>query len=944
MANFQNLKNSISEVIKTNGNNEITGKVLQDALLTMISNLGANYQFAGIANPTTNPGTPDGNVFYIASKNGSYPNFGVDVPLGYIGILYYNGVKWHVGLTMCNETNTYNLSTTNPSDGIDGTLYYDLSTAVKLLSDKSLSRGTTIKFVTKTGFEEYILLSTPSSDENNWVRKNVNDNPYIYKGYVDKSGEFVASSAYKCTDFIPFNKYYTTIESYVVTDEKASSCAFFDENYNYISSIEHDNGNFKIEINSSNAPENAKYIRLTCQYSIADLYGYIIINDTNGKVYPKNENLIGDLFTIKDAYIAKTDGLQKSSSSYKCTDFIPIDKSDGIDVVGYEGPSSVSICSFYNENKNYISSYQGKASGTYRAHINAEEIPDNALYIRCSAGINDENAYVFNRYMTISNLITEIAELKGKEDEIDADTLIKASAWLSEEKARENYLRSKYEESGESGKWYGVEWKEEDDPENVIAINSEGDDNLHELLPIQNKMRRCVSKNGIVQYYLNPDNSELKEDGTKANLDGTDGDVMVEIPEYFYRCEEEVTDGVKTVRIKISEQGLPGFKFMRRRYTSAYIATLDRTSNKLVSVCTTLFDRSQGDIYTENASNFIASESSGYLRVNNGNIATRTGFTDNAKNYRGGTNDSTYDDITDTSDTNYSKNQLGVPLSNINRNQCREYADTKHGIFMYQYDTQRSIWILAQIEYKTRKIRKPISSGGLGYGATTYPDYNAYEAFFKPQRGISVLPCGVTNSLGNNSGEVYYRLKNVPVESSGSGESISYNRFADVWVPCMSYRGVEHFYGDNYKIVDQINLLCEKTDKYVDGHEGDSYWRLQKSTYYYEHNPYLTSNSEKDDSRKLGSYEFPSGIMCASGLLLGEEANVLHTDAKNKDYTQNYCCCAEQTYTYNKELNYITFNGRIVSAQLVGWHFICGVNKVDGDDARPSDSTRIDHF
>lgn len=48
-------------------------------------------------------------------------------------------------------------------------------------------------------------------------------------------------------------------------------------------------------------------------------------------------------------------------------------------------------------------------------------------------------------------------------------------------------------------------------------------------------IKPCVLNNGAVQYYLQKDNYTLKEDGTASLLDGTDGDVMVEIPKIGYR-------------------------------------------------------------------------------------------------------------------------------------------------------------------------------------------------------------------------------------------------------------------------------------------------------------------------------------------------------------------------------------------------------------------------
>lgn len=75
MANYSNLISAINAVIKTNGNNEITGAILQNVLDTIVSTIGANRTYAGTATPTTAPGTPDANIFYLASTAGSYVNF-----------------------------------------------------------------------------------------------------------------------------------------------------------------------------------------------------------------------------------------------------------------------------------------------------------------------------------------------------------------------------------------------------------------------------------------------------------------------------------------------------------------------------------------------------------------------------------------------------------------------------------------------------------------------------------------------------------------------------------------------------------------------------------------------------------------------------------------------------------------------------------------------------
>ena len=92
MANYATLKAAIEAVIYENGNQEITGEVLQATLLAMVNALGANYQYAGVATPSTNPGTPDQRVFYLANESGTYANFGgIVLNDGEVAILKYNG-------------------------------------------------------------------------------------------------------------------------------------------------------------------------------------------------------------------------------------------------------------------------------------------------------------------------------------------------------------------------------------------------------------------------------------------------------------------------------------------------------------------------------------------------------------------------------------------------------------------------------------------------------------------------------------------------------------------------------------------------------------------------------------------------------------------------------------------------------------------------------------
>lgn len=63
-------------------------------------------------------------------------------------------------------------------------------------------------------------------------------------------------------------------------------------------------------------------------------------------------------------------------------------------------------------------------------------------------------------------------------------------------------------------------------------------------------MKPCLLKNGIVQYYLNPNDFTLKEDGSSSDIiTGNDGDVMIE----FKKCYLSITSDDNYVYVKISD-------------------------------------------------------------------------------------------------------------------------------------------------------------------------------------------------------------------------------------------------------------------------------------------------------------------------------------------------------------------------------------------------------
>lgn len=124
MANYSTLKAAVTNVVKTNGAQEITGANLQTVLLSIIDSVGGGgYIFKGVATPSTIAGTPDQNVFYLAGA-GTYANFGtsVTVPVGTICVFKFNGSWTNETITMfagIDDVPTANSNSLVKSGGID---------------------------------------------------------------------------------------------------------------------------------------------------------------------------------------------------------------------------------------------------------------------------------------------------------------------------------------------------------------------------------------------------------------------------------------------------------------------------------------------------------------------------------------------------------------------------------------------------------------------------------------------------------------------------------------------------------------------------------------------------------------------------------------------------------------------------------------------------------
>ena len=321
--------------------------------------------------------------------------------------------------------------------------------------------------------------------------------------------------------------------------------------------------------------------------------------------------------------------------------------------------------------------------------------------------------------------------------------------------------------------WYGIKWSEDNGQMQRIASNME----LHATLPIQSKMKRCMLlDNGSVYKYISDADPFLYEDGTSVKYDGTDGQVMVEVPAYWYTAYKETDENNITWNyLKLYPKG-GGQMYSRKIYRGAFEMITDNSDNSAAKGCSvSMLDfASMGT--TKDTTSFVASAMK-YLSA--------------ATSYRNWN----YYNVDPTN----VKNSLGKPTTNRTRATFRSIAARRGAGFSQEYwDSYNSLIRLYVVEYCNFDIQASINDnltiegfkqGGLGAGVTNadsakWSNFNGYNSF---------VPCGVTVPLGNKSGAVSYAFTN----NDFHNVNITYS------VP--SYRGIENPFGHIEKFIDGLN-------------------------------------------------------------------------------------------------------------------------------------------
>ena len=391
MANWSELKAAVAKVIKTNGNQEITGAVLQNVLNNIISNVGGNASFAGVATLSTNPGTPDGPVFYLAPYNGAYSNFGIEIhDAGLYIILNTTAGTWTASRLFSGRIYNTLFKSCYYAENSNGDLVLSATKGVKSASCSSL-----LKFPT--------------------------------------SGNIVMHGVV-----------HTGLPGY----SKVPTVLFFDNNLELISFMYNTTGSSDFELSQSDIPNNAVFFAVqlvekggNIEYSnaITDVYDtginvFMAMLVTSAKANSENNtNLIGNCLKNADlaannnnknnTYINKKTGAVIPYVGAVTTNFISI---SGFTKMFYTGTYGQSACyaAFYDANKAFISSLGDSASNVKLTNQEIDVMSvKNAAYIKLSSLNSTLIATVKTsdkNYVSIDNLEASIDNLEASIDNLEA--------------------------------------------------------------------------------------------------------------------------------------------------------------------------------------------------------------------------------------------------------------------------------------------------------------------------------------------------------------------------------------------------------------------------------------------------------------------------------------------------------------------------------------------
>lgn len=336
MANWSVLKTAVANIINTNGNQAITGQLLQNVLNNIITNVGENSTFAGVATVDTNPGAPDGPVFYLATTAGIYPNFNsLEVLEGEAVIFEWDNGAWSKKAT--------------------GFATQEKLTNLQKETDEKLSQlaSKVSVFVENNGLKLDDVISDGYTKRQ--IYASVISTRFYNCNSEDKRSIYVLWNGYGSNFDIRVSKLNQELKTWEVEFHYTKPISEVNPSYNSIIEVEAVNGKKKVVMLIDTAiikDLKSAYIlnNLTDEPDMifSDVcYENPLIGETKDKV----ETLEGgEIETeINKGYVNANGIVVSGGSSYKYTSFIAVDEFDEIEF-GISGSDSTLGYSEYSDN------------------------------------------------------------------------------------------------------------------------------------------------------------------------------------------------------------------------------------------------------------------------------------------------------------------------------------------------------------------------------------------------------------------------------------------------------------------------------------------------------------------------------------------------------------------------------------------------------------------
>lgn len=312
---------------------------------------------------------------------------------------------------------------------------------------------------------------------------------------------------------------------------------------------------------------------------------------------------------------------------------------------------------------------------------------------------------------------------------------------------------------------YGVEW---DITVSSPILTRIGNPLLHKSLPIQSAYRGCVANNGVVNYYLYPDDWAYKEDGsTHSVLDGTDGTVRVHTPKFY------------------GKSGSNGNK----RWVRISLVKLD---DSWVEIPELLIDA-----YRNTVDNTVSATPKAVSVVNT------------TEAFRGGGNRAQFDEyLTTKLDTKDAfRSDLGKPRTNVSRANMRTYATNAGSeLLCYEYYKWIFYWnyvieyanFNSQAAYNAELTSDGYRQGGLGPGVTDWS--NSATSWSGYNGTYPITPCGYCNDIGNFTG-----IKDLVIPECTAQDGT--NTVATHTFKVPRWRGFDNPFGDIWTNLDGVVIV-----------------------------------------------------------------------------------------------------------------------------------------